>query len=225
MPIRTTPLVTGEIYHVVNRGVNHQPIFKDKRDYRRALELLTFYQFVKPPIRFSFYNRLTSQLKENLTEALNKKNQKLVTFVAFCFMPNHFHFLVRQEAENGVSKFLANFQNSFTRYFNVRHHRIGHLFQGQFRTVRIGAENQLLHTSRYIHLNPYTSYVVRKVDELESYPWSSFQQYVENNNNGICELTTILQSFSTPNAYPKFVIDQKDYQRTLDQIKHLVLEQ
>lgn len=225
MPSRKTILANGETYHVFNRGVNHQPIFIDNRDYPRALGISSFYRFIKPRLRFSFYNRLPTEEKFNFWKELEEKNQKIVTIFCFCFMPNHFHFLLRQEKENGISKFLANFQNSYTRYVNTRHARSGHLFQGQFKAVRIESDSQFLHTSRYIHLNPYTSYVVRTIDQLERYPWSSLPQYVNSGSEGICETKSILSNFSSSKQYLQFVLDQKDYQRTLKDIGHLLLEQ
>ena len=224
MPLRVTPLVIGEIYHVLNRGVNHQPIFIDKWDYKRLLEIIFFYQFVKPPIRFSYYDRLPLGDKENLLREIQQKYPKLVNVFAFCFMPNHFHLLLKQVSENGISKFLANFQNSFTRYVNVRHERSGHLFQGQFKAVRITTGEQFLHTSRYIHLNPYTSYVVKTVEELIRYPWSSLPEYVKAKREYFCETENILASFRSRKKYLQFILDQKDYQKKLDHIKHLLLE-
>jgi len=224
MPLRKTVLATGEIYHVFNRGVNRQSIFIDKRDYPRALDVLSFYRFAKPSLRFSFYNRLPVEEKLNFWKELERKNQKIVILLSFCFMPNHFHFLLRQERENGISKFLANFQNSYTKYINTRHARTGHLLQGQFKAVRIETESQFLHASRYIHLNPYTSYVVKTIDELKMYPWSSLPQYIDNNEKGICAIKNILSSFPSKKKYLQFVLDQKDYQRTLKEIEHLLLE-
>jgi putative transposase len=224
MPRRIIPLATGEIYHVVNRGVNQQPIFHDRRDYKRALEILSYYRFVKPPVRFSFLNRLVPEEQGRIWKELEKKAQRLVTIFSFCLMPNHFHLLLRQEKENGISRFLANFQNSFTRYFNTRHKRSGHLLQGQFKAVRIENENQFLHTCRYIHLNPYTSFVIRTPQELKTYPWSSLKEYMGDDPCTICELDTILSSFPSKERYLRFILDQKDYQRALGQIKHLLLE-
>lgn len=223
MPGRKIPLVTGETYHVLNRGVNKQPVFKDAWDYQRIIDVLHFYQFAKPPVRFSFYNRLKSKEKEELLSNMEKNSSELVSILAFCFMPNHFHLLLKQEHENGISKFLSNFQNSFTKYFNLRHNRTGHLLQGQFKAVRIEDENQLIHVSRYIHLNPYTSYVVRSVDELKKYLWSSLPFYIQEDES-ICETQTVLSLFPSSKKYLQFVLDQKDYQRTLEQIKHLTLE-
>lgn len=223
MPIRTTPLVNGEIYHIVNRGVNHQPIFNNKWDYNRALELIWFYEFTKPPMRFSYYDRLPADEKNQVLRSL-EISPKSVSLIAYCLMPNHFHFLLRQGGDHGISRFLANFQNSYTRYFNTKHSRSGHLFQGQFKAIRIDSDNQLLHTSRYIHLNPYTSYVVKTIDELKDYEWSSLKQYLEKKTDGLCETETVLGNFSSGAKYLEFVNDQKDYQRTLDQIKHMLLE-
>jgi len=223
MPIRTTPLVTKEIYHIVNRGVNHIPIFEDQRDYNRFLQISSYYQFVEPPIKYSLFTKLPAYTRETLQKELNQKNHKLISLLAFCLMPNHFHLLLRQEKNEGISRFLANIQNSYTRYYNTRHGRIGHLFQGQFKAVRVASENQLLHTSRYIHLNPYSSFVVKSFDQLKEYPWSSLSQYIDG-AQGLCDRRPVLSNFSSKAKYLEFVENQKDYQMTLAQIKHLLLE-
>lgn len=224
MPLRKTVLATGETYHIFNRGVNHQPIFIDKRDYVRAMDILSFYRFNKPPLRFSYYNRLPIDEKLSFFKVLEEKNLKNITLFCFCFMPNHFHFLLRQEKENGISKFLANFQNSYTKYLNIRHNRTGHLLQGQFKAVRIETDNQFIHTSRYIHLNPYTSYLVKTNAQLIDYPWSSLHQYVNTHEKGLCEIEDIIPNFPSKKRYLQFVLDQKDYQRSLKDIGHLLLE-
>lgn len=140
-------------------------------------------------------------------------------------MPNHFHFLLRQLVENGIPKFISNFENSFTRYFNTKHERVGPLFLDQFKGVRIETDEQLFHVSRYVHLNPYTSYVVKDLEVLKRYPWSSFSEYLVENQNGICEKETILSFFKNKKAYEQFVIDRADYQRELHKIQHLLLEE
>lgn len=224
MPTRTVPLITGEIYHVLNRGVNYQPIFKDRWDYKRALEIFSYYQFATPPIKFSLFDKLPKEDREKIWMGLKKEGQKLITPLSFCFMPNHFHFLLRQTRENGISKFLANLQNSLTRYINTRHGRTGHLLQGQFKSIRIETEEQLLHTSRYIHLNPYSSCLIKTVKDLTNYPWSSLSEFIEKKESPTCETSIILSNFDSKKQYLRFVLDQKDYQRTIDQIKHLLFE-
>ena len=135
-------------------------------------------------------------------------------------MPNHFHFLLKQTAEEGIAKFMSNFQNSYTRYFNTRHNRVGPLFQGPFRAVRVETDEQLLHLSRYIHLNPYSSFVVKNIKDLEEYQWSSFKEYL-GKEKGFCQKEIVMSFFKNPQDYRKFVFDQADYQRELQKIKHL----
>lgn len=224
MPYRTTPLVNGQIYHVMNRGVNHQIIFSDRRDYKRYQSLLFFYQFLNLPTRYSKFNTLPLGQREKLLSELKTDGKKLISLISYCLMPNHFHIIVKQEAERGVSRYLSNLQNSYTKYFNLKNERIGHLFQGQFKAVRIQNENQLLHTSRYVHLNPYASYLVKNWGDLINYPWSSLNEYIGNDSDRICITKTVLSSFPTKKKYLEFMSDQKDYQRTLAQIKHLALD-
>lgn len=157
-------------------------------------------------------------------QELEKENKVFVSIICFCLMPNHFHLLVRQKEENGISKFLSQFQNSFTKYFNTRIKREGHIFLGQFKAVRIETDEQLLHVSRYIHLNPYSSFVVKEFNDLLSYQWSSLLQYMKK-DKGFVSPDIILSEFKKPQNYYKFISDQADYQRELEAIKHLVLEE
>lgn len=158
-----------------------------------------------------------------LWENLKKDYEKLVEIVCFCLMPNHFHFMLKQKMENGISSFVSNFTNSYTRYFNKKHDRIGPLFEGIFKAVRIESEEQLIHTSRYIHLNPVSSYLIEP-EELENYHWSSYLEFLGFSDNNLVVKDLILDFFSSVEAYKKFVLDQVDYARQLELIKHLTLE-
>ena len=137
-------------------------------------------------------------------------------------MPNHFHFLIRGLTETGIKEFISNFQNSYAKYFNIKNDRTGSLFQPMFKAVRIESDKQLIHVSRYIHLNPITSYLIETKD-LNKYPWSSYSEYI-NNIESFIEKDLILNFFKSAKDYKKFVLDQVEYQRELDKIKHLVLE-
>jgi len=225
MPGRKFPLVTNQIYHVFNRGVAHQPTFLDKRDYIRAVDSMAYYQNAKPFLKYAKFLKLSTQDREKFWEQFKNSENKLIEIISYCFMPNHFHFLVKQLADGGISKFLSNFTNSYTRYFNTKNEREGPLFTGKFKSVRIETDEQLFHISRYIHLNPYTSYVIKKIEDLETYPYSSFPEYLEENSFvRLCSKDIVVSTFSKRNAYRDFVFDNSDYQRQLDKIKHLVLE-
>lgn len=224
MPYRKEPIVTGQFYHVCNRGIDKRSTFTDKREYKRAMEIVSFYHFSHLPLKLSRYLTLPNSDQIQIMKDLIGVNKKVVSIVSFCLMPNHFHFLLQQMEDSGVSKFLSQLQNSYTRYFNTKHERIGPLFLDQFKAVRIETDEQLLHVCRYIHLNPYTSYVVKSLIDLESYPWSSFPEYMDPDKEGICDKDLILSFFETREDYKQFVFNNADYQRELDKIKHLTLE-
>ena len=140
-------------------------------------------------------------------------------------MPNHFHFLLKQQKERGISKFLSDFTNSYTRYFNARHKRLGPLFEGVFKAVRIEKGEQLMHVSRYIHLNPVASLIVKE-EELSNYAWSSLPEYLnEHLDTEICDKEIILNSFSSRDDHRKFIYNQIKYAQDLETIKHLLLEE
>lgn len=224
MPYRKTILAEGEIYHIFNRSVARQPIFLTDTYYQRAHEVLSYYNNLNAPVRFSHFARLPISLKNEVLETLNKENQKLVQILAFCFMPNHVHFLIKEIREKGITTFMRIFQNSYAKYFNTKTERNGSLFQSMFKAVRILTDEQLLHVARYIHLNPVTSYILKNIEELKNYPWSSFPIYIGKQKSNIVDTELVLSLFSSVEQFIKFTEDQVDYQRKLDKIKHLLLE-
>lgn len=222
MPYRKTPIIAGEIYHVFNRSVAKQPILLTSTDYQRATEVFKFYQYHKPPLRYSFYNRLPSEQKIKFFEDLSSLGIQLVQIICFCLMPNHVHFLLKNLKEGGIKQFMSNFQNSYAKYFNIKTGRTGTLFQPMFQAVRIESDEQLIHVSRYIHLNPVTAFLIMP-EKMDEYKWSSYPDYL-NNHQTYINKEVILNYFKSIQDYEKFVLDQVDYQRQLDKIKHLILE-
>lgn len=222
MPYRKIPIAAGEIYHVFNRSVAKQPIFLYDRNYQRAIELIKFYRHKDLPLRFSHYNRLPLEQKGQIGNLI-EESPIVIEILAFCLMPNHLHFLLKGLTENGIIQFMSNLQNSYAKYFNIRHERTGTLFQPMFKAVRIESDEQLIHVCRYIHLNPVTAYIVKTIEDLENYPWSSYMYYL-NNSSSFIRKELILSYFKDIKAFKKFTADQVDYQRKLDSIKHLSLE-
>ncbi len=222
MPLRKIPIVAGEIYHVFNRSVARQPIFLSSSDYRRAVECMKFYLHDNLPLRFSHYNRLPKEQKDLMDKTI-KNSSRLIEILSFCLMPNHVHFLLRGLTEKGIIQFMSNFQNSYAKYFNLKTNRSGTLFQAMFKAVRIETGEQLMHVNRYIHLNPFTSYIVSNIADLEKYPWSSCPDYLDPSPSFINK-EFVLSFFKDIPSYKQFIADQADYQRRLDEIKHLVLE-
>lgn len=151
------------------------------------------------------------------------KSERIVDILAYCLMPNHFHFLLKQTGDKGVAIFIANFSNAYTKYFNTKAERTGPLLEGVFKAVHIESEEQLIHVSRYIHLNPVASNVIQK-EGLDSYLWSSYLEYIGKSDNAICEKESVMSFFKSQKKYQEFVMDQADYAKQLDAIKHLALE-
>lgn len=225
MPYRKTPLVNGHYYHIFNRGNNKQPIFFSVRDYSRLMELIHFYSYAEYKVRYSIFARYSHERKlEFWNERLNSKPR--VEIISFCFMPNHFHFLLKQCVDGGITKYMADIQNGFTKYINTKYNRVGALLQGQFKSVLVEDDKQLLHLTRYIHLNPYTSVIIPDSSELEKYKWSSYPEYISDKNvgNSFCEKDIVLSQFKNKQEYKTFVLDRKDYQRKLEEIKHMIFE-
>jgi len=224
MPGRKVPLVTDEIYHVFNRGIASQQIFDTKWNYYRLLDLIKYYQYEDNPGRFSTFKAMSVTDREKLLSELRKSSKKYIKFFSYCLMPTHIHLLIKQVVDNGISKFMSQITNSYTRYFNNRTNRRGPLFQGKFKAVRILTEDQLLHVSRYVHLNPYSSHLVKTIDDLVEYEFSSLPEYIRDDKNSLCSKELILGYFKNIESYKKFVLNNADYQRSLQNIKHLVLE-
>lgn len=224
MPNRRSPIVVGEIYHIFNRSVARQPVFLNQSDYQRALEIVQFYSYSKPGLRFSHYKRLPAEVRGDFLANLKLGSNKRICLLAFCLMPNHFHFLVKETAEGGIISFMKDFQNSYARYFNTKERRNGALFQSQFKSVRIESDEQLVHVGRYIHLNPLTSYVLHDPFELGRYAWSSFIDYTGGRDEDLVDKTMLSSFLPSVDDFKKFTFDQVDYQRELDQIRHLTFE-
>jgi putative transposase len=225
MPKRTTLLVNDQIYHIFNRGIAKMPIFSSPQTYARLIELIEYYRFANTPISYSHLKQLQNEQKEDILYSLQRENNIHIEILAFCFMNNHFHFLVKQKATNGIATWMSNIQNAYARYFNKIQQRSGPLFQPQFKAVRIQSDEQLLHVSRYIHLNPSTGYLIT-VEDLTIYPWSSLSVYTGKSKNfSFVDPNLVLGLIGKKTSYQDFVLDQADYQRELAKIKHLTLEE
>ncbi len=220
--VRRTPLVNGEFYHIFNRGVARAPTFVSRAEYKQAMLTLSYYRYAKPPVSLARFKEFSQEERQQLLDSL-RKAEKLVEIVAFVLMPNHFHFLLKQNQNNGISKFASQFTNSYTRYFNTLNDRVGPLFQGVFKSVHVETDEQLIHLSRYIHLNPVVSNVIRESDLL-AYPWSSLSDYVGDGVSAQISTESVLSHFKNPQEYKRFVFDQIGYGKKLEKIKHLIMD-
>jgi putative transposase len=217
MPQRFIPFTNGEYYHIYNRGVEKRTIFSTPKNYQRFLDICAYYSYEHPPLRYSQLLNLTPVMRKQALDTHEAKSQ-IVAIAAFVLMPNHFHILMTQQANNGITDFMRRISDSFTKYFNKTQKRVGPLFQGRFKAVHIESDEQLIHVSRYIHLNPYKDRLVSSFDDLQKYTWSSLPLYLKKSHSHI-HPDIILTHFHSLEEYIEFLRNQADYQRTLEDLK------
>ncbi|NCN58474.1 hypothetical protein COW99_06085 [Candidatus Roizmanbacteria bacterium CG22_combo_CG10-13_8_21_14_all_38_20] len=224
MPSRKIPLITQGIYHIFNRSVAGQTIFRNIREYQIFLDLLEYYSFTHAKHRFSHYRRLEDETKKQTLNKLYQQSDKLVDIYSFCIMPNHYHLLLKQLTDDGISKFIRQIQNSYARYINIKTQRNGALLQSPFKSVLIENDEQFIHVARYIHLNPLTSYILTNQSELANLEWCSYKDYCSANSRGFVNTSNLMSYYNSIDELNKFTLNQVDYQRALAKIKHLTLE-
>jgi len=218
---RNMTFVNSYVYHVYNRGIDGRSVFTNAFEHNRFISLMDFYRHTDLPMRYSKYCDLPTPLRTEATENIEKL-PCVVTIMAYCLMPNHFHLLLRQEKENGIMQFTGNISNGHAKYFNAKHKRKGPLFQNSFKAVWVETDEQCMHVSRYIHLNPVTSSII-PVNQLESYQWSSYRTYVEDEKSFV-ETQEVLGHFKTKQTYKQFCLNQIGYAKELHTCKYLTIE-
>ena len=203
-------------YHIYNRGVAKQKIFSNQRDYKHLLTTFSFYLEQSPKTKLSIADE-----KEIKTINITAPKKPLAEIIAYCLMPNHFHLLVKQLKNEGISIFMRRSLDSYTKYYNIKYNRVGPLFQGRFKTVAIENDEQLLHLSRYIHLNPFSS---KLTDNASNYEWSSYQYYLENDTVRLCHPKFILDLINSSKDYAEFVNDYAEYIQSLEELNNLLID-
>lgn len=205
MSIRKTPFVNGEHYHVYLRGVEKRAIVLDDADVNRFLTSLNIFNSMEPV--GSVYQH--SFRKDQLGNPVSKS--KLVEIFAFNLLDNHYHLLLKQCVDGGISRFMKSVNGGYTKYFNTKYKRTGHLFQDVFGAVHIKDDAQLIYTNAYVNLNN----IVHAYYEKQSLgnpvsKWgkrSSWEQYINPHKRKDalvpCSTDFILSMYSSVGEYKK----------------------
>ena len=176
--MRMTPLISEHYYHIYNRGGNFEHIFFQTENWLYFLRRLRRYC-----------------------------NPFLGEIIAYCLMPNHYHFLLRQETDQVLSKFINVLFNAYVQAVNRQQGRKGTLFEGRFRHVWVNREEYLIHLCRYIHMNPVKA---KLVPQIEKWPYSNYLEWTGQRAGTLKDETFIRERFPTPEAYQQFVADDQD---------------
>ena len=221
MHARKDALVAGQVYHIYTRSIDEKVIFSGDNEYDRMVQAIRYYRVKTPEIKFSRFAALRPVIKKALAEDTADADRRLVDIVCYCLMPTHLHLILKQLDDSGISVFMRNILDSYSRYYNIKHERKGPLWEGRFKNVRVRTDEQLLHLTRYIHLNPVTAYLVEKP---EDWPVSSYREYLGEcpEKDCICEFEGLLRIDA--GRYRRFVEERIDEQRELARLKGLMLE-
>jgi len=216
MPYRKVKLIDNNIYHIFTRSIYKFKIFNFFDDYKRMLNLFRFYVYKDTPCKFSAYLKLVRKEKYEIKFS----GEKIVKIIAYCIMPTHIHLVLEQLENNGISRYMNLILKSYTKYFNLKHKRKGPLWESRFKSVLVESDEQLLHLTRYVHLNPVSSYLVNKP---ELWQYSSYLEYIKSfSAKNITEFYDYIELKGE--KYKKFTEDNIDYQRTLNKIKNLLID-
>ena len=219
MPVRTFPIVTDEVHHVFSKSIAGFKVFRDDRECERMRKLLKFYTKENPPLRFSAFLELKD--KDGFQQKEISDNNNLVKIIAYCFMPTHFHLVLKQTEDDGISVFMRRILNSYAKYFNIKTERKGPLWESRFKNILLRTDEILLHVTRYVHLNPVTAYLV---DHSNDWAFSSYKEFLgqAEEDEKLCDFSELINI--KPESYQKFVDSNIDYQRKLAYIKKYFLE-
>lgn len=202
MPTRKKPFVNGEFYHVYNRGVEKRNIFSDQDDLERFLQSMIEFNVVDP-IGSLYENSF--RLGGPTPKFDESGEEKLVNFICYCVNPNHYHFILEQVTDGGISEFMKRLSGGYTGYFNNKNKRSGVLFQGKFKSIHIDSNEYLLHLSAYVNLNDHVhkhQLGGRTAKLVESR--SSWAEYMGEVKNPFCDKDIILEQFRNKKEYQKF---------------------
>jgi len=169
MPRKARQISSSNIYHVMVRGVNRQQIFLGSQDYEKFLYILKDYQ-----------------------------KECNFTVFAYCLMGNHFHLLLRFEGEP-IGQVMRKINTKYASWFNAKYGRVGHLFQGRYKSEPVEDEQYFLNCVRYIHQNPAKA----NIADIDQYAYSSYSAYLSWNKSDFVD-TSLLYSSMNRKQFLKF---------------------
>ncbi len=192
MPYRGDAFAQGQYYHIYNRGAGKAKIFFNDGNYQYLLRLVKQY--------YQKYG---------------------VTIIAYCLMPNHYHFLLRQEAEEPLSRFMQVLFNAYVQALNLQQERTGTLFEGRFKHKRVEKWEYLIILCRYIHRNPVEARLVARPEDWE---YSNYREWIGLRNNELTDKDFVQEHFHSATEYVKFVNDVEDEQKSYEKIRKYLFD-
>ena len=194
MPYRTTQFCRGEYYHIYNRGANRQPIFHSDKNYRFLLR----------------------RIKECI-------GRDAIAMIAYCLMPNHYHFLLRQDGEISISACVQSIFNSYTKAFNKMYKRSGTLFEGRFESIHVDTDAYVTHLCRHIHRNPIDGQKPL-VKDLADWPYSNYLEWIGLRNGILVDHQFVQGYFPHTQNYQAFVLNYQPAKKFVEEFREYCLD-
>jgi REP element-mobilizing transposase RayT len=190
MPRRNAFYSPGGYYHVYNRGAGRAPIFFTPANYEYCLRLVKQHH--------------------------RKYGARVI---AYCLMPNHYHFLFRQETETPLSKLINVVFSAYVQAVNIQEERTGTLFEGRFQHVQVERDEYLTWLCRYIHLNPVKACLVSRP---EDWPYSNYQDWIGGRAGTLKDGAFIRYWFGDAERYRRFVQEEPDEATVREKLQRYV---
>jgi putative transposase len=215
--MRNRKLADGCYYHIFNKSIDGFEIFRYSINAVRFIQLMNYYNNQNKKISFAHYIR--NQANYKFDNWYEPNDNTVAKIIAFCVMPTHYHLMIQAANAEMVSKYISDLENSYSRFLNIKMNRKGPLWQSRFKAVRIKNDTQLLHTTRYVNINPVVAGLVEKAEDWQ---FSSYIDYITKPKI-LTEYLTEL-TISSCSSYRQFCEDKTDYQKKLKLIKKCIFE-
>jgi putative transposase len=233
--MRKTSFAPGEYYHIYSRTILNIPEFKDNKNAEKLAQAFLIANSTKSSEAFLFLRNHKYATIEDAIK-ISKEGEKLVDVLCYCVMSDHYHLLLKELRDNGISDFIRKCNISIAKYVNIKNDRRGPLFESRFNSKHIDTNEYLVHLSLYIHLNPL-DFISGKgwrenklkdwfavKDKLFKYPWSSLRAYLNNDykDSIVSGTEIILDQFENKNDYESFLQDWSE--ESLDKIENFMID-
>lgn len=224
--MRREQFVEGEFYHIYNHGVEDRDIFSEEYDTIRFLESMVMFNDIDPI--GSIYEQSFVKEFSSLGGEASKSKGRLVNIVAYCLNPNHFHLILEQVSEKGISEFMHRLGGGYTMYYNNKYRHRGSLFRGVFRAVHVSSNEYLLHLSAYVNLNDRVHQLGGEASKLVKSSWKEYTDPLDKNKDEICVKDIILEQFKNKDDYKIYAEDalpiMLDRKKSEREEKYLMIE-
>ncbi|HEX9721814.1 MAG TPA: transposase [Candidatus Paceibacterota bacterium] len=239
--MRKVQFAPNYIYHVYNRGVEKRDIFLGDADRWRFLQALLLFNREKSPfnllwkLEHEHRGKMNFRILKEFLEKNSKEETSLVRIMADCLMPNHYHLILEELVEGGITKFMHKLGTGFTMYFNKKYERVGSLFQGPFKVVQVDTDEYLQNLLVYVNVINPAEFIEPNLKEegvkniqgimqfAEAYPWGTQQEYLGIRESPIIDKGVAHSLFPNRAKYEEFV-ENSLRTRKINTIEHLMLE-